>query len=304
MSKDDAAVEEAEAQEPAVQETAPVETNSLDSGADAQVTDPESDDFFDDIDAQVAEGNKEAEPEKEEATPEDTQGQSRGEDGKFIKTEQAEEVPPEAKTEKSVNRFQQLANERNQFKELAEQREAEIAKLKSQETQFATEQELLNEVNPETGEYYTPQEVERLAFAQSREQQAQSVSQQRYQLEVQQSQQTLASEAEQALSEFPIFDDKSPDYNPALTAQADELLKQSLVFDQNGTLIGSNLSPYKLYKSLADATKANAPVYQAQAQKSVERMTANADVGSGASQATKTKVDPMMEAFDAEASIR
>jgi hypothetical protein len=191
----------------------------------------------------------------------------------------ATEEPTEAQDDteelapKSQNRFQKLANENRELKE-------QIERLRLQETQLATEGELLNEINPETGEYYTPDEISRIAFAQSREQQMQQVAQERYQLEVQQSQQSIANEATQALQEFPIFDSNSKDFDPQLTAQADALLKQSLITDENGTLLGSHVSPYQLYKTIYDSTQANAAKMQAEAQRANEKMLANVDPSS------------------------
>lgn len=198
---------------------------------------------------------------------------------------------------KSENRFQKLANENRDLRE----RNQQLESLKLQESQLASEQELLGQVNPETGDYYTPQEAERLAFAQSREQRAQSLAQERYSLEVTQNQQIIRDEAEKALTEFPIFDDASTEYNPELTAQADRLMQESLIV-QNGVIVGSTHSPYQIYKTIADATKANSAQYEANAQKATEKMLANADQPGGASQATKTKEDPMMSAFDEEAA--
>lgn len=302
MSQDETAVNQAAVQDVAA-ESAPVETSPVD-GANAQVTDPNDDNFFDDVDAQVAEGNQEAvADDTAEAAPEETPGQPRGEDGKFIKKDEQPEEKPLAP--KSQNRFQELANKNRDYEQkLADPNflQEQLQRLQLQQSQLATEQELLNEINPETGDYYTPQEVERIAFQQTREQQMQSVAQQRYALEVQQNQTVLASEAEKALADFPMFNAESKDYNPTLAAQADQLLANSLIV-QDGVIVGATTSPYQIYKTIADATKANAPVYQAQAQKATEKMLANADVAPGASQATKTKVDPMMAAFDEEASI-
>lgn len=207
---------------------------------------------------------------------------------------QGEEKPLAPKSE---NRFQQLANENREMRE-------QLSRLKQQESQFATEQELLNEVNPDTGEYYTPQEVERIAFAQSREAQATQVAQERYNLEVQQNQTVIKTEAERALQEFPMFDESNKkEYNPTLAAQADVLLAQSLIFD-NGVLVGSNLSPYQLYKTIADSAQTNDSRRQAEAQKATEKMLANADVADGNSQATNTKEDPLLAGFDEEAARR
>lgn len=196
---------------------------------------------------------------------------------------QSEELAP-----KSVNRFQKLANENRELKE-------QIERLKSQEDQVATEQGLLNEVNPETGEYYTVQEIERLAFAQTKESRAEQLAQERYDLEVQQNQQTITSETTKALEDFPIFDEKSKDYNPKLTALAEQRLAKSMIFaqdekgqpvlDQQGNRIpiGANDSPYEILQTIAVASQSNNAKLKAEAQRSTEQQLARAD-STGSSQ--------------------
>jgi hypothetical protein len=192
---------------------------------------------------------------------------------------------------KSQNRFQQLANENREFRQNLDNPDflqQQLERLKTQENQLATEQELLNEINPETGEYYTPAEVERVAFQKAREQQQQDVAQQRYELEVQQNQQTIANEAADVLKEYPEFDESSPEFNEALATQADELLKQALIFDQQGQVVGASISPKQLYKTLHDSSQANNAKLRAEAQKSTEKMLANADRPSSATQGDKS----------------
>lgn len=285
-------------------ESAPVTTP--DDGANAQVAEEK-----DLMEATLDELESESEEtEGEAADADDTAGDTEPvETDTQPQGEKPEEPSEEKLAPKSENRFQKLANENKELK-------AQLDRLKLQETQLASEQELLNEVNPETGDYYTPQEIERLAFAQSREQQAQKVAQERYELEVQQNQELIANESTKALEDFPIFNDKSPDFNPGLSAQLNQLIDQTLIRDPNtpeigpdgqptgkGRIIGANLSPYQLAKTIADATTANSAKIQAEAQKATEKMLANADVPSGASNATKTKVDPDLAAFDEEAGL-
>lgn len=186
---------------------------------------------------------------------------------------QGEEKPLAPKSE---NRFQQLANENRDLK-------AEIESLKSQEAQIATEQGLLNEVNPDTGEYYTTQEIERIAFQQSREDRSQSIAQQRYDLEVQQNQQTISSEAIKGLEDFPIFDENSKEFNPELAALADKRLERNLILNDKGVIVGSQDSPYEILQTIAVASQSNAAKSEAKAQKATEKMLANAD-STGSSQ--------------------
>lgn len=275
----DVAVNEPVAADTTPTESAPVENNDA---AEKDVMEMSLDELDGGTDSDLEESAEETPQESEEGSTEQNSEQS----------EQGEKpLAP-----KSENRFQKLANDNRELRE-------RIAKLTSQETQVATEQELMGEINPETGDYYSPQEAERIARHQTNENLSQSLAQERYVLEVQANQEALSSEAVKALEEFPIFDERSKDYRPELATQADNLLKQSLIFDQNGTLVGSQLSPYQLYKTIADSTQVNNPQIQAKAQRSVEKMLANADRVGDASQATKTKSDPMMDAFYEEAGM-
>lgn len=178
---------------------------------------------------------------------------------------------------KSENRFQQLANERNAALEEAQRVKQELEQLRQREAQFANEQDLLNQVNPETGDYYSPQEIERIAFQQSRELQAQQVAEQRYSLEVQQNQLAINNEAASVVNDFPIFNPSSPDFNPDVAKQAAQLLQDNLVYDQNNQLIGANISPYKLYQTIASAYTASAVPNQIKGQRATEKMLSAAD---------------------------
>jgi len=228
-----------------------------------------------------------------------------------VPVDKAEETQTETQSQtgekplspKSENRFQQLANDNRELRE-------EIERLRAQEAQFAQEQGLLDEVNPDTGENYTPQEAERLAFLQSRENQAQQISQQRYVLEVQQVQQSITDEANKVGEEYPeLIDPKNENYDPEIAAEYDAILGQNLIYEisdgqgnsyrypaatlvANGinpatqaTLVGSNVSPLQIAKLTAEsarkaASKA-ATIGQAKAQKATEKMLANADTAPG-----------------------
>lgn len=274
MSKDDTAVKDEAVQPDTAAPASAAEDTKPEVAEDAL-----SDDAFDDVEASEQEEEAESQPESDD-TDDDAQA-----DTPDNQPQGEQKLAP-----KSENRFQKLANENRELKE-------QLDRLKLQETQIATEQELLSQINPETGDYYTPQEVQRIAFAQSREQQAQSIAQERFNLEVLQNQDVIRSEAERALTEFPMFDSNSSDYNPTLAAQADQLLGQSLIVE-NGVILGSTLSPYQLYKTIAESTQANQAQYEATAQKATEKMLANADVAGGASHATKPK-DTDLEDFEA-----
>lgn len=204
------------------------------------------------------------------------------EDADQSEAEETKEEPQDTKkpvSPKAENRFQKLANENRELKE-------RLANLKLREAQLATEQDLLNEINPETNELYTPQEVERLAFQRSREQQLQQVSQERYEAEVQENIQKINDESLQVVQEFPLFNKESSEFREDLAVAAAEVLNEALAYDDNEQLIGSNVSPYKLYKLAATAyqagVEASAVPNQIKGQKAAEQMLAAADNPSSA----------------------
>lgn len=228
--------------------------------------------------------DKDTEPADDKAT--DTAAADETTDTETDTEQPQAEEPTEDLAPKSQNRFQQLANENREMR-------MELERLRQQEAQLATEQELLNEVNPETGEYYTPQEIERLAFAQSREQQAQEVATQRYELEVKDVQFQLRDEATRALTDFPMFDETSKDYDPALSAKVDTLLGANLVTEEGtGRIIGSRISPYELYQTVYEAQQAGRTAGQINGQRATEKMLASVD-GTGSSQQGDTAFEKL-----------
>lgn len=235
-----------------------------------------------------------------------------------VTTPVADETNPQPQSKGAEQRTQQLKGEieelsketgvdpNTEIRDLVAKRNAlrDLQDARSRETQIANETGLLNEVNPETGEYYTPQEANRLARAQALEQEQETAAQERYAAEVRQNQITLDTEANQALKEFPMFDSNSAEYKPEIAKQAALLLDQNLIKDpDSGEIIGSNLSPYALLKTIAEAAKSTAVENQIKGQKATEKMLAETDSPGGASHATPKKADPMVDAFDEEAGL-
>lgn len=270
-------------------------------------SDPLGDDAFDDIDEEVA---KSGETDSDEDDEEESSETETTEETKPVdKPQDGDKTREESLAPKSQNRFQKLANENRELKE-------QLERLKSQETQVATEQELLNEVNPETGDYYTPAEAERIARQQALEAQQKATFEERQNLELQQHQEVVGNESRQALQDFPMLNPESKDFKPEIAAEYDSILAENLIYeysdgnryprsvleanginpDTQAKFIGSNISPYKLAKLTAKSAEANAALYQANAQRSTERMLANADATGGAPQ-TKAK-DSNLDDFD------
>lgn len=192
--------------------------------------------------------------------------------------EVAEEEQPQTEADK---RKQQLNTE---IRDLVSQRNTikqEVEKLNAEVYQPATEDDLLEQINPETGEYYNRLEAKVAAMEQT-------ASLEKYNTQVAETQLTLQHEATKALQEFPMFDDTSSDYNKELTEQVDALLGQNLVFDQNtGQIIGSHTSPYQLYQTVAMAARTSEQAGQLKGQKATEQMLASVDTTSSSQKGDK-----------------
>lgn len=296
MSKEDTAVKDEVVADTTNEESATTETTTdevEDSFAQGLNDDSDGDEPMDDIGETDGSDDSKEEPEADE-----TQDEKETEDKTEESDEQSETQDDKPLAPKSQERFQKLANENREMRE-------RLAAIESQKTQVATEQELLGQVNPDTGNYYTVAEAERIARIKSNEQRQQTMQQESYQLEIQQNQQTLTNEASQALQEFPELDQQSESYDAEIAREYDAALQQSLILDQQGTPIGAYLSPYQLAKSIAGPARRAAEkaktLGQAEAQKAQQKMQANADTPSRATGATqKPAVDPFMVGFDTE----
>lgn len=211
----------------------------------------------------------------------------------------------------SKDRFQQTVNERNELRRKVEELEAKKA-------QFATEQDLIGEIDPDTGFPYTTQRIEEISWQQNREAQAQRVNQELYETQVLQNQKSIDAEVAQLSKDFSVVVPGSKDYVPEIGAQYAEALNDSLVYalpdgrqanrstllanginpDTQATLVGYSTSPYKLAKLAADAFNQaktrGETIGQAKAQKATEKMLANVDSPAGvAGKPTGDKLDDL-----------
>lgn len=295
------AVNEAAEQTTATTESAPVENNSSDKAKAVELNDSgeytsedlktgSDDDSKSDQTDDTAD-NSEDDSSAEETKSEDEKPKSGAEKRKQQLEGDIEQLKKENGIDPSTE-IRDLVAARNALRELNE--------AKQREAQIATEQELLGQVNPETGQPYTVQEAERISRAYALEKAQETASWERYQLEVRNNQVALGSEAQKAIEEFPMFDPQSDQYNPEVAAQVDGILEQSLIYemdeqgnvvvDQQGqpVVIGSHISPYQLYKTYHDATSVNSTADQIKGQKAVEKMIASADSAPNAPSAEKS----------------
>lgn len=275
MADEAPVVNEPVAAEPTPAESTPVESNSSEAADDA------FDKGFDD-------GETPSKP----AEAEDT-----------IDLEEADETPteetPEAKPDdeekprsKADERRDQLNSE---IRDLVAQRNAiraDVERYNGQVYQPATEADLLQQINPETGEYFTPIEARVTVMQQQAEVKD-------FNERVSESRLTLVNEAQKALRDFPMFDQENSDsYNKEIAPRVDQLLAQTLEYDPNtNQVIGSKVSPYHIYQLVNDAFHAGTQTGQIKGQKATEKMLANSEPSSNAP-ISKPKEDQFLKGFD------
>lgn len=266
-----------DSQEPTTPESSPVETKA------PEVADPIMEALSDDSpESKPAtkpepKAETEAKPaDKEQPSTDDTPADEPSEET------QAEEQP----LGKADERKSQLNTE---IRDLVAQKNAlarEIEQLNSQVYQAQTPEELAEQgLSPEMAAI---------------EQMRQEREIERYNTQIAEAQLTIDHEASRVVNDYPIFNPDSDQYKPELAQRAASLLHANLVYDQNtGQVIGSNVSPYLLYQTLAETYQSSATDGQVKAQRSVERMSANADVPSSAAP-PKQKVDPIMAVLESD----
>lgn len=224
----------------------------------------------------------ESEPEANAEAPEDKQPRGAEKRKQQLESEISEleqklpEETEQVKEDTSPNQeIRDLVAKRNSLRQRVEQTNGEAYRL-------ATEQQLLDQVNPETGEYYSPLEAKVTLMEQRQQLEA-------YNSQIAEAQLTISTEAEKALRDFPMFDSTSDKYNPEIAQQVDQILGKSLEFDpRTGQVINSRVSPYQLYKSFHDTYMASEARGRVQGQKATEQMLSQADNAGGAPQADKS----------------
>ena len=202
-------------------------------------------------------------------------------------TEQPEPEKPEEKQSRADARKQQLNSEiRERIAERNALRE-EIAALSRQKYELAspgdipTVDSLLEQVNPATGDYYTRAEAESTRLNARLDAFEKQQEFDKYVEQVADARIQLSSEANQIVKDFPIFDPESDQYNAELAQAADELMKNSLVMDEKtGQIIGTRVSPYKLYSTIAHAKASGDAAGKTSGRKAALDMLNNADVSS------------------------
>ena len=287
MAEAENVVNSSEATDTSSTDSTPVETATSDdtfAGFDSEFGD-ETPDTDSPITADESDSNDDSE-EIDDSTENGKDASTDDSDESTEETSHEELSPAEKRKEQLNSEIRDLVSQRNQLRAQVEEQNAQVYHVPSEE-------ELQDQVNPETGEYYTTVEA-RLA----RMEQQQQLD--KYNERIAESQLTVSTEAQRALQDFPIFDSQSKEYNPEIAAQADQILQANLVQDPNtGQIVGTRVSPYQLYKSFADVWQKSQTAGAVKGQKAAEQMLSRADTPSGRTVATAKK-DAFLDAFDSD----
>lgn len=172
--------------------------------------------------------------------------------------------------------------ERNALKREIEELNRQKYQLKSRDD-LPTIDQLLGETNPETGDYFTRTEAQLLLLQAQYELEQQARQMDEYNNQLVESNMALIGEAERVLKDFPMFDPNSDEYDENLAKQADALLDKAIIRDPNtGRIMGSQVSPYELYSTIASAAGAAKARGEIAGRKAAQKMMASADVLGGA----------------------
>lgn len=238
--------------------------------------------------SEVAETTDAEKPaEESESQPEAEGGQEQPEPTEEPKDKDKPLVEEKPLAEKSVNRFQKLANENRQLREANEQLIAQIYSAQ-------TPEELVDEG-----------ESEAMAEIKSLKQQREI---DKYVQQVTDGQTYVENESQAVLDDFDgMFNPESPNYKANIAVQAARQVEPLLIRDNNipeidpdgqptgkGVVIGARSSIYDLYQTLAEAAQASSVEGQIKGQKATEKMLASADAPTSAAP-PKEKKDPILE---------
>ena len=210
------------------------------------------------------------------------------------------------KPTKGEERKSQLNNEIRDLVATKNSLKREVERLTGEVYQPASADDLAEEINPDTGEKYTNIEAK---FEAMRQEQEMS----KYNERVAEAQLAIGTESMRVLNDFPIFNPENKDeFDEELASEAAALLDANLIRDDNvpeigedgkptgrGIVIGSNISPYRLYQTLARAAGISATKGQLKGQQAKEEMLANADAPASTAP-PKTKKDPVLEIWEAD----
>jgi hypothetical protein len=214
----------------------------------------------------------EQEKEEPESEPAEEEKQSRADERKQQLAEEVNGANQEIRD--LVSQRNELLNQRNTIRQEVEQLTATIYRPQT-----------ADEIMEETGQ--TPADARITAMEQREELRS-------YQNTVAEQQFVISSESQRVINDYPMFNPNSDNFQPAIATQAAQLLESNLIRDPNvpeylngqptgkGIVVGAHVSPYQLYKTIADAQALGSTQGQVNGQRAAEQMSAAADPASSA----------------------
>jgi hypothetical protein len=222
-----------------------------------------------------------------------------------------DESPVVQKAETEGSETQDESSEVNPEESPAEETKAEeqpLGKADERKQQLNTEirglveqrKELREEIEKLNSQVYAPQTAEELVEQGLSPDNArvtaleQKLELSEYNNKVVEAQLELSEQSQKVLTDFPMFNPDSPEFDADIAQEAAASLSASLIRDPNtGAIIGSHLSPYQIYKPIADAYKKSAIEGQIKGQKANKQMLASVDAPTSAAP-REPKVDPLL----------
>lgn len=289
----------------AVNQAEVVDTSTTESAA---VANNESTDLFDAMDDEL--GLESDKSEEEEAiiddSGEETEGSDEQSDSEKPETAAEEKEPTAAdrRKEQLNTEIRDMVAERNRIAqelEQARQLASQLQATQQEESQPQTVEDYLDQVNPDTGEYFTPQEAKLALMDRQLERLQVERQQERHVAEVRQKQSQLLSEAQRVVTDFPQFNPESPQYNEALAKRLDRILEGNLIFDPvTNQPVGSHTPIYEIYKTYSDSIQSGSLTGAEQQRKATAKMLKNADVVGGSGDFKADKKSAFEEGFESE----
>lgn len=234
----------------------------------------------------------EEEPKSEDNSPTDTP-ESNGE------SQDAGAQEQENRPAKGAEQRKQQLN--TQIRDLVAEKNAlerDVAELNRQRYQIATPEELptveqiMEMQNEETGDYYTRTEAQLLRLEAQVELDQQQRQLEAYNKQIVDNTMALKENVAQTLNDFPMFDANSDQYDERLAAEANKILETSLIRDPNtGRIIGSRVSPYDIYSTIANAITAGKTQGEVASRKATQKMMRSVDAVDSASAANTGSKD-------------
>lgn len=168
-------------------------------------------------------------------------------------------------------------------------------------SQAKTEDELINTINPETGDYYTRAEAQVEITKNRLDQLEQERQREAVANQIAESRLEMSQEVDNVIRDFPMFDPKSEKYNGDVADGAFEILSEAIETDpQTGMQIGCKIPIYKFYSLLAKATESAKKQGEIAGREAAQKMMGTVDtIGSGRSQ-NSSDDDPMLMGLSAQ----